>query len=136
MKRKTSFSLPKKILKKVTIKNMPKNQLVLLCIEKLLKDLTIVKKSDGQACSYNSDRCSEKLYIYLTNEQHRFLRSLRLLQNKSVSLIICEAITRYAKRILKKHNQKVVRAPLKFHLKLKFQHQSLIGMSIVMLSPD
>lgn len=76
-------------------------ELAVLCLQKYLDEAFEIKISDRKTVEYSASTRVEIINIRLTRREYEMLQWLRIITKRSISSIICEAVMKYHKVILR-----------------------------------
>ena len=100
---RTTISLPTRVLSKLqryTKKPRGVQYLTKLCLARFIQTIDLSKWNSKVTCSYNKETCAEIIDMYFLKEEFRILKTIRISQSISLSLLITMAVDKYLEKIL------------------------------------
>ena len=99
-KKKTTITLPKRIRLKLAGHQISANRLAVLCIKMAISRQRKMTFNKRPTVRYNEELCSERLAIWLLPEEHYYLKTLRLVNARSVSSLVAYSIEKFIALII------------------------------------
>ena len=100
---RTTITIPNRVFNRISTANFNVGRMAVLCLAVGLKKFTRQENlqfNRRSTIKYNPERCSRRVTIWLTDEEHYFLRSWRNLTATSSSYLVVQCIEKYLNKII------------------------------------